>query len=392
MTRYRYISADSHLECSPDLWRPYVAREFRDWVPEVVKLPGGGDGWLYRGAAEPVSIVRSLAGGLRGRARYTHEHPRSASYADRPPGAGDGNQRLAELDEDGVDAEILFPPIMHHYQLASAGIPAEAYVAVSRGYNDWLSSEFCAVDYGRLLGCAMLPVTSIDDAVDEVSRIAGMPGIRTVLLHQWPNGEPRPEPDADDRFWAVCMDTGLPISVHVQFGGGRSAEQAAPGPFHSVSLNQLMTRATGQGVDTGYCVSQLITSGAFDRFPTLRLAFAETGAGWVPFYAEQADTNYDRHRYWWGFELAHPPSYYVKKHFLWGIQDDYFAVRVRHEIGLGNLMWATDFPHHATDWPCSRDLIETMFAGVPDAERQQIIAGNAVDFYRLDDPRPDVLT
>jgi predicted TIM-barrel fold metal-dependent hydrolase len=381
MRDYHYISADSHLECSPDLWRGYVDPEFRDWVPKVVTLPDGGDGWLYRGSSQPISIARTLAGGRRG--RHTSDNGRGASYADRPPGSGDGQQRLDELDEDGVDAEILFPAIMSQHQLANVTIPREAYVALAQGLNDFLSQEFCAYDYDRLLGCAMLPITNIDDAVAELRRVADLPGIRTVVLHQWPNGGPLPQPE-DDRFWQAAEETAVPLSVHVQFGGGRPAEDGTANPFSSISLNRLITRATGQGTETGYCVSQLITSGVLDRFPSLRFAFAEAGAGWVPFYCEQADTNYERHRYWWDVELKHPPSYYVKNHFVWGIQDDFFAIRVRDEIGVENMMWATDFPHHATDWPHSRDLIDKMFAGVPKKDEHRVVCANAVNFYKLD--------
>jgi predicted TIM-barrel fold metal-dependent hydrolase len=126
-------------------------------------------------------------------------------------------------------------------------------------------------------------------------------------------------------------------------------------------------------------------SRVFERFPSLRFSFAETGAGWVPFYAEQADTNYERHRYWWDFELEHPPSHYVRHNFLWGIQDDYVSIELRHRIGTENIMWASDFPHHATDWPHSRDLIDRLLNGVPDGERRQIVCRNAADFYHLDD-------
>ena len=49
MRDYEIISTDSHLEVSPDQWRPYVDKEFQDYVPAVVQLPGGGDAWLMPG-------------------------------------------------------------------------------------------------------------------------------------------------------------------------------------------------------------------------------------------------------------------------------------------------------------------------------------------------------
>jgi hypothetical protein len=35
-------------------------------------------------------------------------------------------------------------------------------------------------------------------------------------------------------------------------------------------------------------------------------------------------------------------------------------------------------------WPESRKLVEEQFAGVPEQEREAILAGNAVKFFHLD--------
>jgi predicted TIM-barrel fold metal-dependent hydrolase len=387
MRKYSCVSSDSHLECSPDMWRGWVDPEFRDWVPAVVKLPDGGDGLLFRGATEPLPITRSLAGGIRHVHRETTDASarKGASYSDGLPGSGGPDQRVRELEEDGVDAEILFPAIVSQYRLSHTVMPPEASCAIARGYNDWLSQEFCAFDPDRLLGCAMLPVAGIEDAVAELERVADLPGIRTVLLAQWPNGSPLPQAEVDDAFWEAVLATGVPLSAHGSFGGGRAAELSGKEALKP-QFNSLITR---QGLDTGYCVSQLITCRVFERYPELRIAFAETGAGWVPFYAEQADTNFERHSYWWDLELEHPPSYYVGHNCLWGIQDDYVSIELRHRIGVDNIMWASDFPHHATDWPNSHGLIKRLLDGVPPPDQRRIICDNAVEFFKLNGVSPD---
>jgi hypothetical protein len=96
MKKYSCVSSDSHLECSPDMWRSWVDREFRDWVPAVVKLPDGGDGLLFRGATEPLPITRSLSGGIRHVHRETTDASarKGASYSDGLPGSGGPDQRV----------------------------------------------------------------------------------------------------------------------------------------------------------------------------------------------------------------------------------------------------------------------------------------------------------
>jgi predicted TIM-barrel fold metal-dependent hydrolase len=50
---------------------------------------------------------------------------------------------------------------------------------------------------------------------------------------------------------------------------------------------------------------------------------------------------------------------------------------MRHEIGLDNIMWSTDFPHPACTWPNSRKVVADLMSGVPDDEAYQLVHGNA---------------
>jgi predicted TIM-barrel fold metal-dependent hydrolase len=178
----RIISGDSHLEVSPERWQSYVAREFHEWVPKVVQLPDGGDAWKVPGSRVEVPLGLNFGAGLGSEGLKT----RGISYRDNPAGSGDSAQRLREMDQDGIEAELLFPAVAGARSLGNR-LPREAHVAVIQGYNDWLSREFTAADPKRLLGVAMLPATTAEDAADEVRRIAGMPGIRTAVLHLWPS-------------------------------------------------------------------------------------------------------------------------------------------------------------------------------------------------------------
>ena len=123
------------------------------------------------------------------------------SYADGLVGAGDAKQRLAG---DGRRRRRRRDPVPGGLRATHARHrrhPTGGLRRVSRGYNDWLSQEYTAEDPDRLLGLAILPCSTIDDSIAELERVATMPGIRGVVLHQWPNGSGIPVPDDDDRFW-----------------------------------------------------------------------------------------------------------------------------------------------------------------------------------------------
>jgi predicted TIM-barrel fold metal-dependent hydrolase len=62
---------------------------------------------------------------------------------------------------------------------------------------------------------------------------------------------------------------------------------------------------------------------------------------------------------------------------------DHYAVANRHRMGVDNLMFSTDYPHHGCDWPQTRKTVDDLFAGVPADERAKMCAGNAVKLYGL---------
>lgn len=388
MRHYEIISTDSHLEVPPYVWEPYVDPEFRKFVPKVVKLPNGGDAWAMPGRSQPVPLGLNFSAG-RG---WENLRTTGLSYDDGLVGAGDGAQRLAEMDRDGVDAELLFPAVSGQRTLDVAAIPPEAYVALARGYNDWLSQEYTAEDPDRLLGLAILPGATIEDSIAELERVARMPGVRGVVLHHWPNGSPAPLPDDDDRFWRRALELRVPLTAHIKFGGGAAAEQEAvlKAAQDGVSLMNFapMTLMLSKTATNGGHVIQLIQHGTFDRFPDLQFFFAETQIGWIPEFKEDADENWRRHRYWSNTDAwAHPPSWYVEHNTHWGFQVDRFGLKVRHDIGVDRIQWSTDFPHVQCDWPNSRQIIDEQFRDIPDDERRKIVCDNARAYFRLDEPR-----
>jgi hypothetical protein len=50
-------------------------------------------------------------------------------------------------------------------------------------------------------------------------------------------------------------------------------------------------------------------------------------------------------------------------------------------VGVDNIMWSTDCPHHGCDWPHSRRVVGEMMNDLPAAERRKIIYENAARLY-----------
>jgi predicted TIM-barrel fold metal-dependent hydrolase len=57
---------------------------------------------------------------------------------------------------------------------------------------------------------------------------------------------------------------------------------------------------------------------------------------------------------------------------------------MRHEIGVHNMMWGSDYPHPEGSWPVTRQHQIDTFDGMPEHEIEAMLGGNAIEFYGLD--------
>ena len=266
-------------------------------------------------------------------------------------------------------------------------------------YNEYLAEEYAAVAPDRLFPMGTLPTTGTDDAVRELEHCARL-GFRGVTLQTFPSSHGFPTPE-DDRFWAAALDLDMALAVHGagRFGGFGGSPQHKNDPvfdyprvIHSPDNHKgdaLDLLFSNTGCKNGMGVMQLAYAGVFDRFPKLQIYFAETMAGWIPFVLFMLDDTDRRYqpmmRHFWGVDdLERSPSEYVKQHTLWGTLFDVPGIQGRDAIGADRILFATDFPHAAGDWPNNGKFIDEMFAGVPEDEKHAMLAGNAVKFFHLD--------
>src|SRR5262249_4047245 len=133
-------------------------------------------------------------------------------YEDIRPGSWDPKARLADLDADGIWAQVLYPSVT----LAGARTYTEdrpLQLACVRAYNEWLV-DFCAGGKGRLVGQTTIPTTGVDDAVTEL-RWGLDHGLKGALIAAYPNGSyDKPGPE-NDPFWDLAQESGTPLGIHI---------------------------------------------------------------------------------------------------------------------------------------------------------------------------------
>ena len=59
-------------------------------------------------------------------------------------------------------------------------------------------------------------------------------------------------------------------------------------------------------------------------------------------------------------------------------------MQYRHKVGIDNVMWSSDYPHTASTWPRSQELVERDFKDVPDTDKWKIVRENVTRLYDLD--------
>ncbi len=364
-TEYKLISGDSHVNEPPQLWRDRVPAKFAGRAPRMQRFEKG-DAWVIEGAADPVHF------GLNQCATDPADKRSPwVKWEDVRRGGFDPAERIKEIDIDGVDAEVLFPTPRLSNGIWWNREDAELQTALIRAYNDWLS-EYCSHAPERFFGLAMMPCCGVEEAIVEFHRALSLPGIRGVVIGGYPSGGDPVSP-ADDPFWAVAQEADIPIAIHV-------ALVTEPVGHHSKTRAQNSFRFTS----VPDRMNELIYTEVFDRFPKLKFLFAEVDCGWVPYVVEQMEKRHVRDLQIPYVKTKHPPSHYFEHNLFYTYITDQSALRLRHEIGLDKILWSSDYPHTATDWPNTWAVLDHAFEGIPADEKQQILAGNAMRLYHID--------
>jgi predicted TIM-barrel fold metal-dependent hydrolase len=367
------ISTDDHVIEHPRVWSDRLPASVREVGPRIIEVvpEGAPDGtrpahiWQYEGRLYPQIALNAVAG--REREAFGLEPNR---FDDILPGCYDPKARVADMDVDGVAAQLCFPsfPKFAGTVFLRADDKVLAGLCV-QAYNDFILDEWCGYAPDRLIPLIILPLWDARLAAAEIERCAAK-GARAVSFPENPAplGLPSFHTTEWDPVLAAAQETGMPLSLH--FGSsGQPPTVSADAPFAvSIAL---------YGCNSMYATADLLFSRVFQRFDRLKVALAEGGIGWVPYLLERIDYTWDRHKHYTGIDLDTRPSDLFRKH-IWGcFIDDEAGLKNRHDIGIDRITWESDYPHSDSNWPKSRARAAEVLADVPDDEVHRIVELNA---------------
>jgi predicted TIM-barrel fold metal-dependent hydrolase len=364
------VSADSHVVEPPDLW---TARMSKRWGDRIPRVEGGPDGARFVCEdVPPFGIGAFSAADVDGEempARF------AAGYERVRPGAWDPAQRIRDQERDGVVAEVIYPSLaLQLFRIRDAELQRESF----RAYNDWLS-EYCAALPGRVAGAGLIPLHDVAIGIGELERIRGLGLQGGLIWSSAPDDRPYQDP-VYEPFWSAAEEAGVPLCLHL----GTNAVPLG-GTSGMMPIAYMLTHLAVQK-----SIAQMIFGAVFERHPALRVVSVENDVGWIPHYLERLDHSGAKYGAFVPQRLALRPSEYFRRHVSATFQEDPLGVRMRHEIGVECLMWASDYPHSDSTWPHSRAVVARDFAGVAEAETRRIVSENAARLYgfRLDAAAP----
>jgi predicted TIM-barrel fold metal-dependent hydrolase len=135
-------------------------------------------------------------------------------------------------------------------------------------------------------------------------------------------------------------------------------------------------------------MASLMLEGALERHPGLRVAFLESGTGWLPYWLARLDG----HAEWMhdtetaGLSLT-PSEYFARQCTISTDPDDPLAAWTVSQVGADHVVWASDFPHPDAMYP---DAVASFFEesaehGLGGADLDAVLWDTPVRFYRLEE-------
>jgi predicted TIM-barrel fold metal-dependent hydrolase len=380
---YQIVDADAHVNPPPTIWESYLPKHLRDLAPKL-EHADDADYVVFEGRRRKINLIGAQAG------REGKDFKMEGRLSDARKGGWMPAERLADMDQDGMDVSVLF-----------GGGPLgtsndELFMASFEGYNRWLA-DFCSYAPDRLSGVAYLPMRDVEQTI-RLMRDAGKLGFTAVNIPAFPqsneklssgvgaaqltaltgdpNGPRRYDQPEFDPFWAAAVELDMAVTIHL---GARGVRYMEPDKFLADLPMSKLAMAEPIGI--------LIFGAVFQRFPGLKFATIESGVGWFTWFANYIDETWKKQRYWTNSPLTELPSFYMDRNVYGSFIHDRVGILNRNLPGGRNIMWSSDYPHSETTYPHSQETIDRLFEGIPEADVAQIAGGIARKLFRTGDGR-----
>jgi len=293
--------------------------------------------------------------------------------AARHPGYFDSAERLKAMDADNVECEVMYSEFDFTSKVYHVG---EHWKQCASAYNDTLY-EFASADPKRILITYQLPLIDVDYAVSEVQRLAGL-GARSIQVPNFPSelGMPDYHDSRYDALWSTFAETGVVVANHL------TLKESLWDTFRRDPTPQKGIFTCLPGFAVAETMAWYILTGVLERHPGLKVVFVEPGLFWLPGFIRYLDGRMDHHYVFPGMKEL--PSTYFQRQMAVTFVTEPEGIEQRHELGIENVLWSTDFPHPCCNWPDVNKKVDELFAGVPEEDIHAMTWANGARMYGIE--------
>jgi predicted TIM-barrel fold metal-dependent hydrolase len=285
---------------------------------------------------------------------------------------------LRAMDAQGIDVAVVYPSIGLFVPFLPELTAAES-VDACRAYNEWIA-EYCDASGGRMFGAGILPLADVEAATKEAARCAAAGLVAMMARPNFLYGRNIGEA-VYDPVHAAIAELELVLAVHEGLGL-RGQPTIGADRFSGFGARHALSHPMEQMA----AMTSLVFDGALERHPELRVAFLESGTGWLPYWLHRLD---EHHEWMAETELdwldLTPSEYFERQCAISSEAEDSLAASIIAAVGPDHVMWASDFPHPDAIFPGSARAFADNLAenGTSRYDADTVLWSAPLDFYRL---------
>src|SRR5579863_2717564 len=367
------VSVDDHVVEPPDMFEGRLPARFAAEAPRVDVRDDGTEIWRFDGKEATNIGLNAVAG------RPVEEYGiEPTSFAEIRSGCYDIDDRIRDMDANGVLGSMCFPsfPQLCGQLFARASDP-DLGLALLRAYNDWHIDEWCGSYPGRFIPCALPVIWDPEAMAAEIRRNAAK-GCHAITFSENPNklGWPSIHSDHWDPVWKACADEQVVVCMHI----GSSSEITVTSPDAPFDVILTLTP-----MNIVKAAGDLIWSPVLRKFPDIKFALSEGGIGWIPYFLERIDYNYEKHHRWTGQDFGdRRPSEVFNEHIITCFIDDHFGLASRDYLDMDKVCWECDYPHSDSTWPTAPETLLKQMDGMSQTDIDKVSHQNAMRLFSYD--------
>jgi predicted TIM-barrel fold metal-dependent hydrolase len=423
---YKIIDADNHFIEPPDLYEHYIDPSKKDLAIRYVKDPASGrrvqlfadrpskfsvsqvtysqeelDKMLGEGqprredSGTPTVMPGMLLNRLNPFKGLSAEERNKliAELAGQSESYGNRDLRLALMDEQQIEAAIMYPASAHDIEFEFAD-NVDAMYANIRAFNRWIHEEIGYAPENRMFLPPYIALADVDLALKELDILleTGAPMVQIKGGHAHggrgnPFGGRSVADPVFDPIWSRVNEAGVRLCAHLggtdyqKYGADWSEDpEVTFGDFDAFQWVMYWGDRPALELTAG-----LILHNFFGRFPDMKVCLSEMGTVWLPYTLRKMDHAFlmgRKARYSETGRLDRRPSEIFRQHFVVAPFPEENVRRVVDEVGLDPIVFGSDFPH-GEGLAHPSEYIEAQLKDFTAAEQRRIMRDNMADFLKI---------